>query len=154
MDPKRPSILENCRVPKGLERVQISFLLQLPAPSSSISSFPYSHFYPPLPHPFATAPGLPQAGSWAGPGPRRGGLIGDHAGGTLRGPHVPNLRRATDRCGWVGKQPARGDRRLMRNCSDGAKSCPPLKGEVGENPHQLSKVPPSRRGQGDASWFV
>ena len=54
----------------------------------------------------------------------------DHTpGGTLRGrppqrlaralpcpgPHAPNLRRATERCGWVGKQPAGGDRRLMRN---------------------------------------
>ena len=58
---------------------------------------------------------LPQEGSRAGPGPQRGGLIGDHApGGTLRGrppqrlaralprpgPHAPNLRRATERCWW------------------------------------------------------
>ena len=79
---------------------------------------------PPLPYAFQ---GLPQAGSRAGPGPWCGGLIGDHAGGGLRGrpprpqrparalprpgPHAPNLRRATERCGWVGKQPAGGDRR-------------------------------------------
>ena len=47
------------------------------------------------------------------------------AGGTLRGrlpqrlaralprpgPHAPNLRRATERCEWVGKQAADGDQR-------------------------------------------
>ena len=132
-----------------------------------ITSFTYSRICPPFPHPLATTPGLPQAGSRAGPGPRRGGLIGDHAGGTLRGrppqrparalprtgPHAPNLRRATEGCGWVGKQPAGSARRLMRDCSDGVE-CPPLKGGVGENPHQLSKAPLSRHGRGDASRFA
>ena len=58
--------------------------------------------------------------SWtAARGPHRG-----PPGGTLRGrppqrlaralprpgPHAPNLRRATERCGWVGKQAAGGNR--------------------------------------------
>ena len=102
------------------------YKLHLPPSSCATSSPTYSCFHPPFPCSFTTTPGLPQAGSRAGPGPRRGGLIGDHAGGTLRGrppqrparalprpgPHAPNLRRATERCGWVGKQPAGGDRRF------------------------------------------
>ena len=43
--------------------------------------------------------GLPQAGGRAGPEPRRGGLIGDHAGGTLRGRPPQRPARALPRPG-------------------------------------------------------
>ena len=85
--------------------------------------------------------GLPQAGSRAGPGPRCGGLIRDHAGGTLRGrppgpqrldralprpgPHAPNLRRATDLRGAGGWKTAYWRwPTLIRNRSDGVEPWP------------------------------
>ena len=49
--------------------------------------------------------GLPQAGSRADPGPRRGGLIRDHAGGRLRG--RLGLSRAPARTPAISEEPLR-----------------------------------------------
>ena len=94
-------------------RTSSTFLLPKPpmVPGPSVLSFPPSRAIPPL-----LPRWMPQAGSGAGPGPRHGSFIGGHAGKPCEGGHTrgrsglsrapartaPNLRRAVERCGWVG----------------------------------------------------